>query len=71
MWLTSNGEQVLANVCSNNNLSEEENAVVDSYYKFKQVKNLDPNAKGPAAGILYPLNDILKKYANYEDPLEE
>ena len=70
MWLTSYGEQLLDQVYSKNNLTEEEKAVVEYYDKFKQRKNLDPKDKGPAASLLNSLNDILKRYANYVDPME-
>ena len=71
MWLTSNGEQVLDRICKENHLTEKELNAVKTYNGFKEARELDPNTNSPGSPLIREIEDILKKYAGYKDPLEE
>jgi hypothetical protein len=69
MWITTNGEQILNRICNNINLTKEELNAVTTYNGFRDAKKL--NISSPGSPLIYEIQDILKKYDNYTDPLEE
>jgi hypothetical protein len=70
MWLSKNEEQVLDRICEVNQLTEEELKAVATYNGFKGARELDPNTKSPGPPLIREIQDILKKYADYNDPQE-
>ena len=70
MWLTNNAEQVLDGICKVNQLTEEEQKAVATYNGFKGARELDRNTKSPGPPLIREMQDILKKYADYDDPQE-
>jgi hypothetical protein len=70
MWLTKNGVQKINDVRTNNWLTEEELEAVKTYDGFEEARALNHKQKSPGSVLICQLQDILKKYANYTDPLE-